>query len=110
MAILPADSGAVAISGSAIGIRAGRKAATSSGALALMGQSVALQATRELPVTGGAIGLGGTPAALQVARVLAANAGAMAISGMAVTFTGGGRNPTARLLVVSSPTATLTVE
>lgn len=78
---LTAASGAIALSGSAASLLAGRKLAAQSGALAMVGGAAGLTAARKMTTQSGAVALTGNAAGLIAARRLTANTGSTGIYG-----------------------------
>lgn len=98
---LTADSGSIAVTGTAASLKFNRVLAAGAGATAITGTDAALKFNRVLSAAAGSISITGTDAALKLNRVLAAASGAFAITGTDATLT---------YTPIGGPTYTLTAD
>jgi hypothetical protein len=99
---LDAASGSYTLTGTAAGLLAGRKIAADSGAYTLTGSDAALKHGRRLDAASGSYSLTGTAAGLLAGRKIAADSGAYALTGQTAGLLAG------RKLAVDSGSYTLT--
>lgn len=101
---ITAAQGSYSLSGQAVALKYGRRAAAAQGSYVLSGQAVALRIARLLGIAQGSYTLAGQAVALKHGYVLAAAQGAYALAGQNVTLT----YSTARTLLVGQGSYTLT--
>jgi hypothetical protein len=80
---LACASGSFAVTGTAAGLKAGRKIAGASGAYSLTGTAAGLKAGRKLAAASGSFTLTGTAAGLAADRALSADSGSYSLTGTA---------------------------
>lgn len=84
---LSVTSGALALTGQSISIKAGRKLSVSAGSVTLSGQSIALVLNHKTSVSAGVITLSGLSVSLKSGHKLSVTSGALTLTGQDVSLT-----------------------